>query len=270
MIRKTHLIHLTSCLFFAAMFVLVALPGCNKGTEVAKSKGKDQDKGKSKDDHVDIGPHGGPCAEWGNEDFHAEFIVDAGKKQVTVYILDGTAKVAPKIDAAKITEMKLTIIAKPPVPLDLKHDPKESGDKGIAFSATNDAFAKPDGMKVNISGKVDDKPYSGDVEYKAPKKTANLYLTPGGIYTVADIKANGNMTPAEKFKGKKFAHRKDLNPGDKVCPVTDKKANAECAWIVNGQRYEFCCQPCLDDFIDWAHHDPKQIKDAGEYVRKQI
>src|SRR5262249_5295427 len=38
----------------------------------------------------------------------------------------------------------------------------------------------------------------------AADKERELFLTPGGVYTAADIQANGNTTPAEKFKGKQF------------------------------------------------------------------
>lgn len=264
MIRTLRMICVGSCLSFAAMLVLVALPGCNKGPEPPKD-------GKNPKTHADeVGPHGGPVAHWGKEKYHAEFIVDSAKKQVTIYILGEDPDKDVTIDPKKITDVNLTIVgSNPEVKLDLQHDAKESGKKGIAFTGTHDLFAKPDDMKVYVGGKVDGEIYGDSVTYKAPKKSSSsLYLTPGGIYTAADVKANGNTTPDEKYKGKIFSHRKDLKPGDKICPVTDKKANAECAWIVQGQRYEFCCQPCLNDFIDWAHHDTKQIKDADKYVHK--
>jgi hypothetical protein len=118
---------------------------------------------------------------------------------------------------------------------------------------------------------VDNVPYSGDVDYKAPKKSASLYLTPGGIYSAADIKANGDTTPDIKYKDVRFKHSHDpLRPGDKVCPITSKHANSECAWIVDGQRYEFCCKPCIDDFIEWAHHDTAKIRKANLYVFKDM
>ena len=51
-------------------------------------------------------------------------------------------------------------------------------------------------------------------------------------------------------------------------PRPKNKAEAECAWFVQGQRYEFCCTPCLDKFIRWAHNEPGKIKNADEYVFK--
>ena len=256
---------LTSCLCIGLLLAFAALPGCNKG-EPAKVTPEDTKKDQPEHDHPDAGPHRGPLAEWGSEEYHAEFTLDPGNKQVTVYILDAKAKAAPTIDAAKITNVRVSVVgSKPLIKVDLKHDAKLSDAKGIAFIGTHDHFAKAAEMTLNISGNVGDKPYSGDVTYK-PSKGAQLFLTPSRIYTAADIKANGNQAPAEKFKGKVWAHEEDLKPGDKICPVTKNKADPECAWIVKGQRYEFCCPPCLDKFIGWAHNQPDKVKDAHEYV----
>jgi hypothetical protein len=252
-------IRLTSCLCIGLLLAFAALPGCNK-------KASDKPK-EEKHVHPETGPHGGPFAEW-DDIYHAEVTVDQAAKEVTVYILDDTVKKAPKIDPAKITKVTLTVIgSKPEIKIELKHDAKRTDEKGIAFTGTHEHFSKAGELKLDISGHVDDKPYSGDVTYK-PTKTTQLFLTPSRIYTLADIKANGNMTPAEKFKGKVWAHEEDLKPGDKICPVTKNKADPECSWIVKGQRYEFCCPPCLDKFIGWAHNQPERIKDSKEYIFK--
>jgi hypothetical protein len=188
-----------------------------------------------------------------------------------VYILGSQPTKAPKIEPEKITNVKLSITnVKPLVVIDLTHDPKLTDEKGIAFVGTHDALAKPAEIIGAIDGKVAGKTYSGDLTYKPSDKTKgaylrDLYLKPGGIYTVADIKANGNTVASEKFMGKSWEHG-DKKIGDKICPVTDNKAEAECFWIVNGQRYEFCCHPCVDKFMKWAHHEPDKIKDSKEYI----
>jgi hypothetical protein len=254
-------IALPSCLLLGGILMFVALPGCKE-----KDPAKPKEQKKDGHEHGDSGPHGGPLAEW-DDIYHAEFTVDHKNKQVTVYILDDKAKAAPKIDPATITKVTLTVIgSKPEIKIELKHDAKGTDEKGIAFTGTHEHFSKSGELKLNISGNVGDKPpFSGDVTYK-PAKTTQLFLTPSRIYTAADIKANGNTTPAEKFKGKVWSHEEDLKPGDKICPVTKNKADPECAWIVKGQRYEFCCPPCLDKFIGWAHNQPEKVKDADEYV----
>ncbi len=269
----SRIIHLSCCLLFGVLISLVALPGCTTPPSGAKDKEKDKEKDKgAKHDHDEVGPHGGPLADW-DDKFHAEFTIDTAKKQAVVYILDDKAKLAPKIDAAKITKVKLAITSvQPPLLLDLKHDAALSSDKGIAFVVTHDQFGKQVEMKGVIDGTVDGSPYSNKFTYKPTDKAKGaylreLYLKPGGIYTEADIKANGTKTAAEKFAGKIWDHA-DKKPGDKVCPITNNRAEKECAWTVNGQAYEFCCHPCVDKFIQQAHNEPGKIKPAKDYVFK--
>lgn len=127
--------------------------------------------------------------------------------------------------------------------------------------------------RYHLAFKTTDKPDNHGAEPSMPTKTEldeerQLYLTPGGLYTTDDIKANGNMTGSEKFKNFKASH--DIKPkvGDKICPITLTKANPECTWIIGGKKYEFCCAPCVDEFVKLAKEDPKAIKAPEEYVKK--
>ena len=95
-----------------------------------------------------------------------------------------------------------------------------------------------------------------------------LHLTPGGKYTAADIKANGNTSPAAKFKGIKSDHNAKPKPGDKTCPISMTLANPKFTWVVGGKTYEFCCVPCIDEFVQLAKTKPNEIKDPSEYVKK--
>ena len=102
----------------------------------------------------------------------------------------------------------------------------------------------------------------------ADEAERKLYLTPGGLYTQTDIEANGNVTASQKFAGFQASH--DLKPkvGDKICPVTLTKANAKCAWIVGGKNYEFCCPPCVDEFVALAKSQPEEVKEPDHYVKR--
>lgn len=102
----------------------------------------------------------------------------------------------------------------------------------------------------------------------ADAEERKLYLTPGGKYTAADIKANGGKTASEKFRGLQASH--DLRPkaGDRICPVTLTKANPAFTWVIDGQEYQFCCPPCVDEFVQLAKDHPDQIKPAVEYRKK--
>lgn len=95
-----------------------------------------------------------------------------------------------------------------------------------------------------------------------------LYLTPGGIYTEADIKANGSVTAGEKFKGKMAKHDMKPKAGDKICPITMTKANPKFTWIIGGKTYEFCCPPCIDEYVLLAKTSPKEVLDPSEYIKK--
>jgi YHS domain-containing protein len=101
----------------------------------------------------------------------------------------------------------------------------------------------------------------------ADEEEKKLYLTPGGKYTEADIASNGHQTASEKFQGMKAAH--DLRPkrGEAICPVTLTKANPKFTWVIDGKTYQFCCPPCVDEFVQTAKEHPEAIKDPQEYVK---
>lgn len=92
-----------------------------------------------------------------------------------------------------------------------------------------------------------------------------LYLEPGGLYTAADIEANGGRTASEKFAGFRAQHDFNPQPGEAICPVTRTKANLTCDWIIGGKRYTFCCPPCIDEFLDLAKQQPEQVQPPEHY-----
>jgi hypothetical protein len=102
----------------------------------------------------------------------------------------------------------------------------------------------------------------------AGEEESELYLTPGGLYTEADIEANGHTTASQKFKGQKPVHDAHPRPGEKLCPISLTKANAKFTWVIGGKSYEFCCPPCVDEFLRKAKEHPEEIRDPGEYIQK--
>ena len=114
-------------------------------------------------DHPEKGPHGGPLAEWGDEEYHPELVLDAEKKTATVYVLDGEVKNVVPIEA---TTIKLTLKSEnPPVTIELRAEPQKDDPAGKAsrFSATNEKFGSElDPEKIVASGKVKGKPYQGN------------------------------------------------------------------------------------------------------------
>lgn len=94
-----------------------------------------------------------------------------------------------------------------------------------------------------------------------------LFFTPGGLYSPADMQANGMQSASQAFRG--FHARHDLNPrpGDRLCPVTRTKANPECSWVIGGRRYQFCCPPCVGEFVLIAKEAPDEVRPPEEYVK---
>ena len=238
---------------------------------------KKGDAKESEHSHTE-GPHGGPLAEWGAEDYHAEFTVDHSAREATVYILGSDAKTPAPIRADKI----LLSINKPSFQIELAATPQDSDPKGKSsrFVGKHAHFGKDRLFAGTISGEVDGKPYAGDFKeerHNHDKAAANgnresreakVFLTPGGIYTDADIEKNGNTVPSAKFKDIYWSHDDNLKAGDRVCPVTDNKADPQCYWWVNGQKYEFCCPPCLEKFVRWAKETPEKVKTPETYVKR--
>lgn len=225
--------------------------------------------------------HGGIIVPIGSDSYHAEAVFEKGGT-LRLFMLGK--------DESKVLEVEaqpLTAYAKPeggteatsfvlrPTPqqgdkegmtsLFLGHLPRELAGQRLEVTIPSIRIGG-ERFRVGFASAPhkEDMPVS-DLSAEAEKK---LYLTPGGIYTQADIQANGNQTASRKFKG--FQPKHDLKPkvGDKICPVTLTKANPECAWVVGGKKYEFCCPPCVEEFVQWAKEKPGEIKEPGEYVKK--
>lgn len=58
--------------------------------------------GEEEHKHAEHGPHGGPLVELGDEEYHAEVLLDEKANVVTVHVLDGEAKDAVAIESKEI------------------------------------------------------------------------------------------------------------------------------------------------------------------------
>lgn len=131
----------------------------------AQEKGKTPPAKEKGHDHPETGPHKGVLAEWGEEEYHVEIVIDNKTKEATVYILDGEAKKAKPIDVKEVT---LTLKQKPAVTVKLKSKPDKDDPTGKSsrFVGTDDAFAKHQDFEGTVSAKIGTKPYSGDFKAK--------------------------------------------------------------------------------------------------------
>lgn len=116
--------------------------------------------------HPEVGPHKGVLLELGDEEFHAEFVLDEKTDTVTIYLLDGAVKNYVAIPAKEIT-------------ISLKHDGKPKSFKLKATPQKTDpagalsAFTLKDGELVHdlhhknndarLMLKIDNKPFMAKI-----------------------------------------------------------------------------------------------------------
>ena len=229
------------------------------------------------------GPHGGTVVAIGRENrYHAEVVFErAGQVRVYTYGED-ESQVFP-IDAQ-------------PVPAKLRRS-SEPTEFSILLSPEPQS-GDPPGQASRFVGRLPRELDSGQLELVVPamnfgaerhwfsvksqsewhrdsmpeklgaEEERRLYLTPGGKYTEADIKANGGVIASEKFKGVKAEHDSNPKPGDRICPISRTKANPKIAWVIGGMEYLFCCPPCVDEFVRKAKEKPDEVKPPEEYLLK--
>jgi hypothetical protein len=93
-----------------------------------------------------------------------------------------------------------------------------------------------------------------------------LYLVPAGRYTKADISANGPQLPSQHYQGFQARHDFQPKPGDALCPISRTKANPRCTWIIDGETYQFCCPPCIDELVRLAKEHPSELRPPSAYI----
>lgn len=241
-------------------------------------------KSSESDDHGHkTGSHGGMIVSLGRDSYHIEAIV-TNKGEVRLHTLGNDESRVVDIENQTLTAFVKPTGGSDATSLEIKPQP-QPGD--AAGKASLFVAQLPENLvgknidvtipNISIGGERFRMGFSNKTEQHGadamPGKVADeaerkLYLTPGGIYSVADIEANGKVTASQKFAGFMASH--DLKPkvGDKICPVTLTKANPECTWIVGGKKYEFCCPPCVDEFVTLAKTKPEEIKAPEDYVKR--
>jgi len=291
MIRK--IVILSALLALAAVSTAV-LVGCSDSgkdapasinadtTPSTQTAAKKADSGAATEHAHKSGGHGGIIVEIGRDNYHAEAVFEKGGV-LRLYTLDK--------DEAKIQEVEsqtLTGYVKPeggsestsfvfrPVPQKgdaegktsqfVANLPRELIGKNLEVTIPSIRIG---GERFRLGFKSVPAQHEEDLLDKVSgNEERQLYLTPGGKYTEADIKANGNRTASQRFKGVISSHDRKPKSGDKICPITRTKANPNITWVVGGKTYEFCCPPCIDEFVQLAKEHPEEIKEPGSYVKK--
>ncbi|MFO0809012.1 MAG: hypothetical protein U0746_10340 [Gemmataceae bacterium] len=263
--------------------------GCNGPTPpavkaVAPSKAVEA-KPKGDEEHAHKpGAHGGILVAIGRDNYHAEAVFEKGGV-LRLYTLDNDEAKLLEVEAQPLTGYVKVEGGAEATSFVLKAEPQQ-GDKagqtsqfvghlpremwGQKLDVTIPSLTiRGERFRVGFKSVSDalhaDEPMPGKVSNDEEKK---LYLTSGGKYTLADIQANGNVVASVKFKGVQASHDLKPKPGDKICPITLTKANPKFSWVVGGKTYEFCCPPCVDEFVQLAKDKPEEIKEPEEYRKK--
>jgi hypothetical protein len=268
-----------SALVLTVAGTLVLASGCNRGGDKpgdATGKATEGEHGHKP------GQHGGTIVEIGRDNYHAEAVF-GDKGEVKLYML---AK-----DEAQVQEVELQTLdasAKAEgelkgVPMKLAPAPRPDDSKGktSVFVGTlpeplRDKRAEVTVTTIRIEGgrfRFSFRNYQpGQHGMPAPisgEKMKKLYATAKGKYTEADIKANGvGVTAVDRYGNEMTEHDDMPKKGDKICPISKTKANPKITWVVGGKTYEFCCTPCINEFVKKAQDKPEQIKEPEEYVKK--
>ncbi|MBA4064536.1 MAG: hypothetical protein C0501_12650 [Isosphaera sp.] len=115
--------------------------------------------------HADVGPHGGPLADWDDGAIHLEIDIGRDEETATIYALDRWAKRPKPIDAKPLT---LTLKTDPERVVIFDPDP-DAGDppgRSSRFTARHHVFWPQAKVRGTVSGTAEGKPYSGDVSEK--------------------------------------------------------------------------------------------------------
>jgi hypothetical protein len=118
-------------------------------------------------------------------------------------------------------------------------------------------------IRIGIDGYLD-KPVSQEERDKFEKM---IFTTASGAYKLSDVEANGHTWPSAKYPDNSFPI--DLKPrkGDFIDPVLLTRADPNRSWIVGGEKYYFCCNQTIEEWVLRARITPMRIKPASEFIQ---
>ena len=272
--------------FFGGLVVAsAAVVGCSSSQPPAEKAAAPQPgTPKPEEEHGHKpGAHGGILVSLGRDSYHAEAVFEKGRK-VRLYMLGKEETRVQEVDVQDLTGFVTAEGSTEAVPLAFKPEPQPGDSKGKTslFVATlpeetagkkvqvtiNNITVAGERFRIGFGNEVLAHADDAMPVKKVAGEEAGLFLTPGGLYTAADIAANGKAIPAVKYNGIRPTHDAQPKAGEKICPISETKANPKFTWVVGGKTYEFCCVPCIEEFVSTAKEKPDRIKEPSEYVKK--
>ncbi len=258
--------------------VAVSLVGCSKAPDVTPPPAAPT----AHADHAASAAHGGVVVEIGKDAYHAEAVFEADGT-VRLYLLGPDARTVIETDATAVEAFARPDDVTAASKFEFTPAPQAGDAAGMTSRFVGKLPAELVGKAVGVSIpnlRIGGKRFR--VGFRSPEPTAHdampakrtdsaarqVFDTPGGLYTKADMLANGPKLPDEKYKGIKSRHDADAKPGDKVCPISETLANPQFTWVVGGKTYEFCCVPCVEEFVSAAKEKPDGVKPPDAYRKK--
>jgi YHS domain-containing protein len=294
------------CVSLGLGVALVSLVGCQPSADSsAKTDAKNPESTIAKEDSLskpsgsegsgshehESGSHGGQILSLGRDSYHVEVVETKGttsaERIVKLYLLGADESRIEEIEAVPLqaylkgdgdSEAVTEKVDAEPQSGDspgktsvlVMKIPEKFTDKSLAITIPNIRFGTE---RFRLAFNLENDQHEQEAMHgittskEASAEDQELYLTPGGLYTEADIKANGGVTAAQKFRGIKATHDVKPKSGDLLCPVSMTKANAEFTWIIGGKPYQFCCPPCVDEFLALAKKSPEKVSAPETYVK---
>ena len=204
-------------------------PSPEKRTSSAKSDSQSGESGPSKRAEGEHGhrpsTHGWIVVPIGSDSYHAEAVFEKGGI-VRLYTLGKDESTILEVDAQPLNGFvkvegsadSQSIIFRPePQPDDQKgktslflaHLPRELSGQKLDVTIPSIRIGG-ERFRVGFKSVPAQDPSHAMPAKREDEEERKVFLTPGGKYTEADIKANGNVTASQKFKGIKPQH--DVQP----------------------------------------------------------
>ena len=298
---KSHLVVFSAGVLSASLLVLT-LAGCSSESQqtavppttvattpvdspaIPITTSVDQNGGKKVTDEEHPhkpGSHGGIIIPIGSDSYHAEAVIEtSGDFRLLMLDKDETRIQEVDVQSVKayvkaIGDPNATPVELVAVPQDgdapdktsqfVGQLPEEFWGKQLDVTIPNLRIA---GERFRVGFTTMTESHAEEMPESLPAEDERkLYLTAGGKYTEADIEANGGVTATQKFRGVPSSHDMFPKEGDRICPVTKTKANPKFTWIVDGKSYQFCCPPCVDEFVTMAKERPEEMKAPDDYIK---
>ncbi len=152
-----------------ALAACVAFAGCGGGEETSDSTAGTTSATASHEDvhaHPSEGPHHGSLIEFGNEEYHGEFLHD--EESITIYILDSAATEQVPIAAESITLNVTHDGAATPHEMVATPDASDPEGKSSRFVLSDAAVVEmldSEGTTARVSVMIEGTPYQGNVAH---------------------------------------------------------------------------------------------------------